>query len=86
MRERAGQAGLTVAARGEAEWIGDGIADESDGCVAEVQEVPCGERSTGRVVADDAWHAIDRWRVDIDEDDRDGAAQQGRDDSVHWRQ
>ena len=50
----------------------NGVADEPDVAVAEVEEMPRRERAAGRVVADDPRHRLDRRRVDIDEDDRDG--------------
>ena len=47
-RELARQARLAVPARGEAERVLDGVADEADRAVAEVEQVASRERAAGR--------------------------------------
>src|SRR4051794_39757142 len=72
----ADQAFLAIATRCESEGIRNGVTDERDLSVAERDEMARGEGTAGHVVADDARHAGDGRRVDVDEHDRDKAAAQ----------
>ena len=60
VRARRVESPLAVAARGEPERILDGIADEGDLSMAELEQVTGRQRAAGNVVADDARHALDR--------------------------
>jgi hypothetical protein len=81
-----GQSAFPVPARGESERVRDGVADEADRHVAQVEQVPGGQRATRHVVADHPRQLGDFRGVDVDEDDRDRAPVKRCARSGSWRQ